>query len=114
MLYDEDVSAERLSNMLQKRLSDKRVADWFSPRWTLFNECAIISINEEGELQERRPDRVMTDGQQMIVVDFKFGRPRDEYRKQVLEYMELLRLMGYQQVSGYLWFVYSNKIEEVK
>ena len=50
----------------------------------------------------------------MIVVDFKFGRPRDEYRKQVLEYMELLRLMGYQQVSGYLWFVYSNKIEEVK
>ena len=114
VLYDEDVSAESLRNMLQKRLSDKRVADWFSPRWTLFNECSIISINEEGELQERRPDRVMTDGQQMVVVDFKFGRPRDEYHMQVREYMELLRQMGYQQVSGYLWFVYSNKIEEVK
>ena len=114
VLYDEDVSAESLRNMLQKRLSDKRVADWFSPRWTLFNECSIISINEEGELQERRPDRVMTDGQQMVVVDFKFGRPRDEYHMQVREYMELLRHMGYRQVSGYLWFVYSNKIEEVK
>lgn len=114
VLYDEDVSAESLRNMLQKRLSDKRVADWFSPRWTLFNECSIISINEEGELQERRPDRVMTDGQQMVVVDFKFGRPRDEYHMQVREYMELLRQMGYRQVSGYLWFVYSNKIEEVK
>lgn len=114
VLYDEDVSAESLRNMLQKRLSDKRVADWFSPRWTLFNECSIISINEEGELQERRPDRVMTDGQQMVVVDFKFGRPRDEYHMQVREYMELLHQMGYQQVSGYLWFVYSNKIEEVK
>lgn len=114
VLYDEDVSAESLRNMLQKRLSDKRVADWFSPRWNLFNECSIISINEEGELQERRPDRVMTDGQQMVVIDFKFGRPRDEYQEQVREYMELLRHMGYQQVSGYLWFVYSNKIEEVK
>lgn len=114
VLYDEDVSAESLKNMLRKRLADKRVADWFSPRWTLFNECSIISINEEGELQERRPDRVMTDGQQMIVVDFKFGRPRDEYHEQVHEYMELLRHMGYSQVSGYLWFVYSNKIEEVK
>ena len=114
VLYDEDVSAESLRNMLQKRLSDKRVADWFSPRWTLFNECSIISINEEGELQERRPDRVMTDGQQMVVVDFKFGRPRDEYHMQVREYMELLHQMGYRQVSGYLWFVYSNKIEEVK
>ena len=114
VLYDEDVSAESLRNMLQKRLSDKRVADWFSPQWTLFNECSIISINEEGELLERRPDRVMTDGQQMVVVDFKFGRPRDEYQEQVREYMELLRHMGYQQVSGYLWFVYSNKIEEVK
>jgi hypothetical protein len=114
VLYDEDVSAESLKNMLRKRLADKRVADWFSPRWTLFNECSIISINEEGELLERRPDRVMTDGQQMIVVDFKFGRPRDEYHEQVHEYMELLRHMGYSQVSGYLWFVYSNKIEEVK
>lgn len=114
VLYDEDVSAESLRNMLQKRLSDKRVADWFSPRWTLFNECSIISINEDGELQERRPDRVMTDGQQMVVVDFKFGRPRDEYHMQVREYMELLHQMGYRQVSGYLWFVYSNKIEEVK
>ena len=114
VLYDEDVSAESLKNMLRKRLADKRVADWFSPRWTLFNECSIISINEEGELLERRPDRVMTDGQQMVVVDFKFGRPRDEYQEQVREYMELLRHMGYQQVSGYLWFVYSNKIEEVK
>ena len=56
----------------------------------------------------------MTDGQQMVVVDFKFGRPRDEYHMQVREYMKLLRQMGYRQVSGYLWFVYSNKIEEVK
>ena len=114
VLYDEDVSAERLKEMLRKRLSSPQVADWFSPRWTLFNECSIISINDDGELQERRPDRVMTDGKEMIVVDFKFGRPREEYSDQVREYMNLLRSMGHTNVKGYLWFVYTNKIEEVK
>ena len=65
-------------------------------------------------MQERRPDRVMTDGQQWIVVDFKFGSPKDEYYDQVREYMNLLTTMGHQQIRGYLWFVYANKIEEVK
>ena len=89
------------------------MADWFSGRWTLFNECTILSV-EDGEVQERRPDRVMTDGQQWIVVDFKFGSPKDDYHKQVREYMNLLASMSHQQIRGYLWFVYANKIEEVK
>ena len=114
MLYDENISAERIQAMLKQRLGDKRVQEWFSPKWHLFNECSIITVNSEGELQERRPDRVMTDGERMIVVDFKFGRQRDEYKEQVLEYMRLLSDMGYKNIQGYLWYVYSNKIEEVK
>ena len=62
---------------------------------------------------ERRPDRVMTDGQEWIIVDFKFGSPKPEYRSQVQEYKDLLTAMGHENVRGYLWFVYSNKIEEV-
>jgi hypothetical protein len=50
----------------------------------------------------------------MIVVDFKFGRPQDQYHQQVREYMELLRDMGYKQIRGFLWYVYSNNLEEVK
>ena len=56
----------------------------------------------------------MIDGDEVVVVDFKFGRPRTEYHTQVRHYMSLLSDMGYQNVKGYLWFVYSNKIEEVK
>jgi hypothetical protein len=63
---------------------------------------------------ERRPDRVMTDGKETIVVDFKFGREHTEYMDQVREYMLLLKQMNMPKVSGYLWFVYSNKIVEVK
>lgn len=107
-------STGSIEAMLRKRLADKRVADWFSGRWQLFNECTILSINDStGNVKERRPDRVMTDGNKVIVVDFKFGIPKSEYYSQVHEYMELISAMGYKNVEGYLWFVYSNKIEKV-
>ncbi len=112
ILYDEEMTAERITSMLRKRLSDPRVASWFSPRWTLFNECTILSV-EDGEVHEHRPDRVITDGDEWIVVDFKFGHPDPEYHTQVRRYMDLLSSMGHQDIKGYLWYVYSNKIEEV-
>lgn len=109
------LSADKVRTMLAKRFADKRVADWFSPHWQLFNECEILSFDHDtGDVIRRRPDRVMTDGERMIVVDFKFGRPKDEYPAQVREYMNLLGSMGYTNISGYLWFVYTNKIVEVK
>jgi ATP-dependent exoDNAse (exonuclease V) beta subunit len=113
VLYDEHITSERVSEMLRKRLSHPMVAKWFSPRWTLFNECTILLI-EDGHLKERRPDRVMTDGNEWIIVDFKFGSPKPEYTEQVKEYMALLSTMGHQHVKGYLWYVYSNRIEEIK
>ena len=116
VLYDEEMTAEYITSMLKKRLENPRVADWFSPRWTLFNECTILSV-ENGEVKERRPDRVMTDGQEWIVVDFKFGSPKPDYHDQVREYMNLIQKMesvSSDKIHGYLWYVYSNKIEEVK
>ena len=52
-------------------------------------------------------------GEKAIVVDFKFGTPRSYYKEQVQGYMDKLKRMGYTQVSGYLWYIYNNKIEEV-
>ena len=114
IIYDKNLTKDKLSIMLRKRLENNKVADWFSPRWTLFNECSVLSVNEEGKVVEQRPDRVMYDGYGMIVVDFKFGRFREEYKTQVRNYMDLLRNMGYQNIKGYLWFVYKNEIIEIK
>ena len=113
VLYDDEVTAAKLTAMLQKRLNESRIKDWFSNRWKLFNECSILRLNEQGVVEERRPDRVMTDGKETHVVDFKFGRPKPEYQEQVREYMQLLQQMGHPNVKGWLWYVYSNKIEEV-
>ena len=115
ILNEGGISSDSLRKMLHKRLSHPLVAEWFSPKWTLFNECTILDFNPTTHTAcERRPDRVMTDGEQMIVVDFKFGKPNNEYRQQVAEYMQLLAQMGYHNIKGYLWYVYTNTIEEVK
>ena len=114
VLYDDEVTRERLTGMISKRLTNPRVADWFSDQWQLFNECTILQIDENGNVVERRPDRVITNGHETHVIDFKFGRPHPEYHHQVSEYMQLLRQMQMPRVKGWLWYVYSNKIEEVK
>jgi hypothetical protein len=113
VLYDEEMTVEKVSSLLRKRLENPRVREWFSDQWKLYNECTILYKDADGRICERRPDRVMTNGQRIIVVDFKFGHPRPEYQEQVKEYMQLLSDMGHTQVEGYLWYVYSNKIERV-
>ena len=114
ILYDDEVTREKITSMLRKRLEDKRFREWFSDRWTLFNECSILSLDADGNMKERRPDRVMTDGHETHVVDFKFGSPKAEYHEQVREYMTLLSSMGMPNVKGWLWYVYNNKVEEVR
>ena len=114
VLYDDENTSEKVISMLRKRLEHPKVADWFSDKWTIFNECTILS-KENGILKERRPDRVMTDGTNWIVVDFKFAAPKPEHETQVREYMTLLSQMLNPQpsIKGYLWYIYPNKIVEV-
>lgn len=95
-----------------KAFSSPEIQDWYSGKWTLFNECAII-YKEKGVLQTRRPDRVMMKDNQVVVVDFKFGKENPKYNKQVKGYMQLLTKMGYKNITGYLWYVDEEKIEKV-
>lgn len=115
LIEDSNLTCESLRKMLHKRLENKQVADWFSGRWQLFNECTILDYDEATDMvKEHRPDRVMKDGDKVVIVDFKFGAYRPEYTNQVRRYISLTKGMGYEDVKGYLWFVYTNNIEEVK
>ena len=114
-LFNSQLPVDDVRSIIARVLGHPQGADWFTAKWRLFNECAIICRDEVGKTVLHRPDRVMTDadGKQVIVVDFKFGKPRPQYTDQVQEYMQLLSRMGYPQVKGYLWYVYSGRIEEV-
>lgn len=82
-------------------------SEWFGKGLTALNEVSIIG--EDGQLH--RPDRVVSGSDGTVVVDYKFGAPRQKYRSQVQEYVRLYRKMGYKKVSGYLWYVPENRVE---
>ncbi len=108
IIYGNGVCAEDLQSELRRQFNDPTVRDWFSGRWKLFNERTILFEEQPGdsEVEQPRPDRVMTDGHRVIVVDFKFGKPMKNHLVQVNRYMKLLSDMGYEQVSGFIWYVF--------
>lgn len=109
MLYDPSLTKEQLRSVLEEKFKDEQVRNWFSDKWKVYNERNIlIGTNEY------RPDRVMTDGHETVVVDYKFGKVKDEHKTQVKRYMNLLEEMGMPDVKGYLWYVSFNKIEKVE
>lgn len=105
---------ERIRELTHHAFSLPQVQDWYSGSWYLFNECDII-WQERGELRTRRPDRVMMRGNEIVVIDFKFGKQNKKYNKQVQGYMQLLTRMGYlkENIEGYLWYVEEDLIEKV-
>ena len=105
--------AEALRGMIARVLAHPVAGEWFGGGWQrVRNENEIIV---PGAGSTRRPDRVMIRGTRAVVVDYKFGsRDPGRYRRQVGEYLGLLRQMGYTQCEGYLWYVKLGEIEKVE
>jgi ATP-dependent exoDNAse (exonuclease V) beta subunit len=103
--------AEELTARLNVLLDKPEVSAWYNAPTRVLNEVEILF----GKGKSRRPDRVMLSGGKAIVVDYKFGEqhPGNRYHNQVRNYMQLIREMGYGEVSGYLWYVTLDTIEEV-
>ena len=94
--------------LLLKRISAH--SEWFSPELKTLNEVAII----DSFGNTNRPDRVLVDEEgRVTVIDFKFGEEDEKYSGQVRRYMRLFREMGYGEVSGYIWYVPTDKIIQV-
>lgn len=111
------VRRSELQRWLEKGLRNSAVAEWFTGEWEIFNECSVVRRKPDSGLAETlRPDRVMLskDGKRLVVVDFKFGHPSNEHICQVRTYMELLSAMyPSARVEGFLWYVYSGKVQPV-
>ena len=84
-------------------------AEWFSTKYQVLNEAEILT--PEGSVY--RPDRLMINGKEAIIIDYKFGDvKRPEHVRQVRTYMRLVEQMGY-MVRGYLYYIEQNERIEV-
>ncbi|MDR2125239.1 MAG: UvrD-helicase domain-containing protein [Prevotellaceae bacterium] len=104
---------QELKDFVVDAITKSHVERWYSGMYRLYRECAIITKNDKGEVITKRPDRVMTDDENTIIVDFKFGKQNTAYNTQVREYTRLMKEMNYKNVSGFLWYVDYNIVEKV-
>jgi ATP-dependent helicase/nuclease subunit A len=79
---------------------------------------ATESITEktivDADGRSHRPDRVLLNGDQVIILDYKFTLTQSaEHEEQVLKYKTLFHDMGYHQVSGYLFYALSGQLKSV-
>ena len=112
-LLGEQIKKDSLRHLICRRLSSPQTAPWFDGSWQLFREVAILSRDTGDRLLVRRPDRVMVRDNETVVVDFKFGKPREEHDAQVREYLGLLSDMDRPSPRGFLWYVFTNTVVEV-
>ena len=103
---------ERLRGRIEETLRDERVADWFEGDWEEIRTESDIILPEGST---RRPDRVMIREGHAVVIDYKFGKePTDANGRQMKEYLNLLRRMGYTDCAGYLWYVMRGEILKIE
>lgn len=101
---------ESLKKRLTQILAREEVKHWYEEGLTVLNEIDILG----GKSLMKRPDRVIIKDGQVTIIDYKFGTHQNKsYRKQLQEYIRLIRKMGYKEVTGHIWYVELDKIETI-
>ena len=102
-----------LSEHVREMISRPEVSDWFALKENrhIFKERSLLCASG----LVLRPDRVIVEGDRAIVIDFKFGEiEHSSYHKQLSDYMEELKRMGYHKVEAYLWYVMLGRISKIQ
>lgn len=81
---------------------------WFDGSFKVLNEKNILTQGKE-KLNIRRPDRIMFKDDRVEIVDYKFAefdqKTHQNHVKQIEEYKELLKKMGYSNISSHIWYI---------
>ena len=108
VLTDEEAHAAH--ELLSERIAQVSARGWFpDDREKVLNEVNIIDT-DGGVL---RPDRVVRDGRNVMIIDYKFGEHYPKYERQMNKYADVWKRMGYENVSAYLWYVHTGEIVKV-
>lgn len=102
-----DIEKVQIKQKLMNSLSIPEVSDWYVGKYKVLNETQVL----QPEFSISRPDRVMIGDNSVIIVDYKFGAVEEKkYLRQVRHYMQQIQRMGFEKVSGYIFYVTLGKV----
>ncbi|MBU8891413.1 MAG: UvrD-helicase domain-containing protein [Bacteroidales bacterium] len=114
LIFDGKISPDKKPEIKLKindTFKNDQIKSWFSDEWQIKNEAEIIL--DKGKTA--RPDRVISNNEKIVVIDYKFGEQEEEkHYKQVKSYIEILKKMENKQVDGFLWYVDLNFIRKIE
>jgi ATP-dependent exoDNAse (exonuclease V) beta subunit len=97
---------------IRRAIQTAGVEEWFSDQYRIYNESPII-LEDKGTITAKRPDRVLINDEQTVVVDYKFGRSHPSHNRQIEEYAQLMQQMGYHRVQAFLWYIEENMLTQI-
>ncbi len=101
---------KQLAELLHSIFEIPIVNNWFEPKNKVLTEIGIIEKN--GKVH--RPDRVIINENNVIVIDYKTGQEEiEKHKNQLTRYMNLIKEMNYKNIEGYLLYTDLLKIEKV-
>jgi len=113
IVYAEMIDDEAKSEMrkqIQGLFETEIIKGFFSGEWTALTERDILL--PDGKIL--RPDRVLINGKEAVVIDFKTGREKPEHTEQVKNYAVVLEKMNYNKVKKYLVYLEEAKVVSVE
>ena len=99
----------QLKEQLITIVNNPKVENWFSKNWQIKTEAEVIAA--DGKVL--RPDRVMIQHEEAIVIDYKTGQNNPAYHKQIHKYLEAMQKLGFERVKGYIYYLNLGITEEV-
>ncbi len=95
---------------IENIVRNEGITSWFDNRWKVDVEVPIVLPG--GDV--KRLDRINTNSEETIIIDYKTGDPRSKDQKQVAEYIKLMLNMGLTNVSGRLIYLQDLKVVTVE
>lgn len=97
----------RFERIISNLWGNEQVKQWFDGAGEVKTE--VVVLPKDGDT--KRMDRVVIEGNKATVIDFKSGLPKSQDNKQLNEYTQLLKEMGY-EVDGYLLYLKTGEVRE--
>ncbi|HLC83606.1 MAG TPA: 3'-5' exonuclease, partial [Bacteroidia bacterium] len=98
--------SDQLKNTLGKIVELPKLKAYFEKGLLIKNEAEIVTST--GELY--RPDRVVINGKNAVIIDYKTGEERKKHQEQIIGYSDLLSQMGYIVTERLLVYIESERV----
>lgn len=66
-----------------------------------------------GEEEIKRPDRLFIKNKSVTIIDFKSGKSTEKDKRQLIQYREILKEMGFEEIKGQLIYTSEAKVERL-